>query len=382
MLAADGAELAALCLASSSASGTMTIGKKTVPTAGTDLQIGLLGDGNDYTSVSPEGAGIRAEPVVVPGGLLNLMCPSDIPVLTTLCEKAADSRLNRVVATVEPAGTPTDFSLTAGLSVGQPIITLPVKIRLDNILLGGNCYIGSDEDPILLRPRNTAQPTLELVRYAPDGTDQVDGVMSNIVLSGADQADDSFSVPKANGSDSSARSTGPSTHSSACPHPRGPTASSSIPPPPSPVVSTTPPPTRPTRDVCCPTTGTPPRADVASGHPAMFGGMAGGEQHRGDLVFRQSQHGAERRVVETGDRTSGQAQSRVHQVQVLHGHARVHVQGPVMPQRVRAERHVETCRDGHGSGRVPREPSWRYTCSSSGPGSVSVSCTSSWDTGS
>jgi len=199
VLAADGAELAALCLASSSASGTMTIGKKTVPTAGTDLQIGLLGDGNDYTSVSPEGAGIRAEPVVVPGGLLNLMCPSDIPVLTTLCEKAADSRLNRVVATVEPAGTPTDFSLTAGLSVGQPIITLPVKIRLDNILLGGNCYIGSDEDPILLRPRNTAQPTLELVRYAPDGTDQVDGVMSNIVLSGADQADDSFSVPKANG---------------------------------------------------------------------------------------------------------------------------------------------------------------------------------------
>lgn len=199
MLAADGADLAALCLASSSESGMMVIGEKTVPTAGTDLQMGLLGDGVDYTSVSPEGAGIRAEPVTVPGGLLNLMCPSDIPVLTTLCEKAVDSRLNRVVATVEPAGTPTDFSLDAGLSVGQPIVTLPVKIRLDNILLGGDCYIGSDDEPILLRPHNTAQPTLELVRYAPDGTEQVDGEMSNIVLSGADQADDSFAVPEANG---------------------------------------------------------------------------------------------------------------------------------------------------------------------------------------
>ncbi len=199
MLAADGAELAALCLASSSESGTMTIGEKTVPTAGTNLQFGLLGDGVSYASVSPEGAGIRAEPVTVPGGLLNLVCPSDIPVLTSLCEKAADSRLNRVVATVEPAGVPTDFNLTAGLGVGQPIVTLPVKIRLDNPLLGSRCYIGSEADPILLRPRNASQPALTLTRYAPDGTTQAGGPMSNIELSGADQVDDSFAVPEADG---------------------------------------------------------------------------------------------------------------------------------------------------------------------------------------
>ncbi|WP_197320967.1 hypothetical protein [Saccharomonospora sp. NB11] len=199
MLAADGADVAALCLASSSQSGTMKIGEKVVPTAGTNLQFGLLGDGTDYTSVSPEGAGIQAEPVTVPGGLLNLMCPSEIPVLTDLCEKAADSKLNRVVATVEPAGTPTDFSLTAGLGVGQPIVTLPVKIRLDNVLLGSKCYIGSNSDPILLRPRNLTQPALTIARYAPDGTDQAGGPMSNVVLSGADQGDDSFTVPKANG---------------------------------------------------------------------------------------------------------------------------------------------------------------------------------------
>ncbi|WP_024876625.1 hypothetical protein [Saccharomonospora piscinae] len=199
MLAADGDELAALCMASSSESGTMTIGEKTVPTAGTNLQLGLLGDGVDYAAVSPEGAGIQAEPVAVPGGLLNLMCPSEIPVLTSLCEKAADSTLNRVVATVEPAGTPTDFDLNAGLGVGQPIVTLPVKIRLDNPLLGGRCYIGSEADPIVLRPAHTSQPTLGLVRYGPDGTEQAGGELSNIGLSGADQVDDSFAVPEADG---------------------------------------------------------------------------------------------------------------------------------------------------------------------------------------
>lgn len=199
MLAADGVEKAALCLASSAESGTMVIGDKTVPVAGTNLQMGLLGDGVNYTSVSPEGSGIEADPVTVPGGLLNLMCPSDIPVLTALCEKAADSRLNRVVATVEPAGTPRDFSLVAGLGVGQPIVTLPVKIRLDNPLLGSSCHLGSENDPILLRPRNVSQPTLTLTRYAPDGTTQAGGPMSNIELSGADQLDDSFTVPKAHG---------------------------------------------------------------------------------------------------------------------------------------------------------------------------------------
>ncbi len=199
MLDADGDELAALCLASSSASGTMTIGEKTVPTAGTDLQFGLLGDGVDYTTVSPAGTGIEADPVTVPGGLLNLMCPSDIPVLTSLCEKAADSSLNAVTATVEPAGDPSDFNLNAGLSTGQPIVTLPIKIKLDNPLLGGNCYIGSNEDPILLQPANAEQPTLNLVRYAPDGTTDPTGVMSNIALSGADQVDDSFAVPGADG---------------------------------------------------------------------------------------------------------------------------------------------------------------------------------------
>ncbi|WP_232212923.1 hypothetical protein [Saccharomonospora saliphila] len=199
MLAADGDELAALCLASSSESGTMTIGEKTVPTAGTNLQFGLLGDGVNYTAVSPEGTGIVADPVTVPGGLLNLMCPSDIPVLTALCEKAADSSLNTVVATVEPAGEPSDFSLDAGLTTGAPIVTLPVKIKLDNPLLGGNCYLGTDENPIVLHPANAAQPTLGLTRYAPDGTTDPTGVMSNIALTGADQVDDSFSVPGADG---------------------------------------------------------------------------------------------------------------------------------------------------------------------------------------
>lgn len=199
MLAADGVDVAALCLASSATSGSMTIGETTVPTGRTDLQLGLLGDGASYSAVASEAAGIVADPVPVPGGLLRLMCPSDIPVLSRICERLADSRLNAVTATVLPAGAPSGFDLAAGLGTGRPIVTLPVKIRLQNPFLGQNCYLGSEEEPIVLRPANLTAPRATLVRFDPDGTVSPSGPMSSLELSGADQGDDMFAVPRANG---------------------------------------------------------------------------------------------------------------------------------------------------------------------------------------
>lgn len=78
-------------------------------------------------------------------------------------------------------------------------MTLPVRIRLDNPLLDLDCDLGSTDDPILLRPHNVQPPALDLVRYAPDGTVEPGGVLSTIALSGADQVDDSFAVPRAEG---------------------------------------------------------------------------------------------------------------------------------------------------------------------------------------
>jgi hypothetical protein len=199
MLAADGATVAALCLSSSAPSGTFTIGATTLTTGTTDLQLGVLNKAGVYTTVAPAAGAVVGAPVDIPGGLLGLMCPSAIPFVTGICLQLANNPLNKVTATIESAGAPTDFNLAAGTGVGTPIMTLPVKIKLDNPFLGGTCYIGSDSAPILLKPANLTKPTAKVVRFNADGTPNATGQQGYLSLGGAAQGDSTFAVPKSNG---------------------------------------------------------------------------------------------------------------------------------------------------------------------------------------
>jgi hypothetical protein len=199
MLAADGATVAALCLSSTATSGTFTIGETTLTTGATDLQAGVLNRAGVYTVVAPRDGAVVGAPVDIPGGLLGLMCPSNIPVIADICRQIVNSPLNRVTATIQSAGAPRDFNLAAGVGSGQPIITLPVKIKLSNPFLDPNCYIGSNSNPILLKPANTARPTGRVVRFNADGTPNPTGEMGYLSVSGAPQADTTFAVPGASG---------------------------------------------------------------------------------------------------------------------------------------------------------------------------------------
>src|SRR5262249_10881840 len=110
-----------------------------------------------------------------------------------------------VLATVVSAGTPTDFDLLAGISVGAPILTLPVKIHLvsqtPGVDLGPSCFIGSEADPILLHPANTdvSNAMLEFVNFDADGTLNPNGAFASLIVSGTTQGDSTFSVPAATG---------------------------------------------------------------------------------------------------------------------------------------------------------------------------------------
>lgn len=102
------------------------------------------------------------------------------------------------------AGTPTDFDLFAGLSVGVPILTLPTKIHLTNgspVDLGPNCFIGSEMDPMVLHPANTdiSNAMLAFDTFDPDGTVDPNGPLTALVVSGTIQGDDTFAVPVAQG---------------------------------------------------------------------------------------------------------------------------------------------------------------------------------------
>jgi hypothetical protein len=202
MLAATGTSSIALCVASDSPSGSITIGNVTATTGDVNLQIGLVENTSTgtFSVVAPSGGAVVAAPVQIPGGLLGLMCPSDVPAVTAVCDEITDSQLNAVTAVVESAGTPSSFSLAAGLSSGKPIVTVPVKIQLENPLLGSDCYIGSDSDPILLQPENVTTPTVQSELFDANGTpDAASGVMTAIFSTGGTQEDDTAAIPGASG---------------------------------------------------------------------------------------------------------------------------------------------------------------------------------------
>ena len=110
-----------------------------------------------------------------------------------------------VTATVESAGVPTDFDLLAGITVGMPIVTLPIKIHLVSqtagIDLGPSCFIGSEMDPIVLHPANTDRRTrcCDFVSFDPDGTINANGILSSLIVNGTTQGDSTFSVPAVSG---------------------------------------------------------------------------------------------------------------------------------------------------------------------------------------
>ncbi|MFF4242873.1 hypothetical protein ACFYY2_00160 [Streptomyces sp. NPDC001822] len=201
MLATDGDTDIPLCVTSTSPNGTIKLGNTTATTGSTNLQFGVIqhpAEGT-YTVVPPPAGSIVSGKTTIPGGLLGIMCPSNVPVISAVCGQITNATLNKVTATVESAGTPTEFSLVAGISSG-PIVKLPVKIKLENPLLGSNCYIGSSGSPVILRPGNLSAPSMAATRHNGDGSDNPDeGSLIRIGLSGAAQGDSQFAVPKASG---------------------------------------------------------------------------------------------------------------------------------------------------------------------------------------
>lgn len=123
MLAANGVKQVASCASADSPNGSSTIGSTSLTTSENNLQFGLV-EHNTKTSstfsiVAPPGGALVAAPAKVPGGLLGLMCPSNVLLVSTLCNEAESNGLNAVTATVQSAGAPSHFSIAAQFQVGS-----------------------------------------------------------------------------------------------------------------------------------------------------------------------------------------------------------------------------------------------------------------------
>ncbi|MGW4704629.1 hypothetical protein [Streptomyces sp. NPDC004285] len=200
MLATDGLDQAPQCVSSSSASGAIKLGNTTVITGRTNLQIGVIQNADGTSSVvAPPAGSLIADSATVPGGLLGLMCPSDIPFITDICRQLSDAKLNKITATMESVGTPSDFDQIAGVLTDMPIVAIPVRIHLENPFLGSNCYIGTKANPIILRPNNKTSPDFSVERYNGDGSANEEGDLSRLNILGSTQVDTTFAVPGASG---------------------------------------------------------------------------------------------------------------------------------------------------------------------------------------
>jgi hypothetical protein len=186
------------CIQSITASGSLTVGFVPVPiTQPVTVQFGTYSDldsnGNQVFHVVPpqDHKELLTEPQVIPNGFVLLVCLSGNPDVARLCQTAMTNGHTDLSVDVQSAGPITNFSPLA-----LTPFTLPVKVQLVNPMLGGNCYIGSDDDPVVLNP--TFNPPGAISFESDPNPAQFPNV-AVLSITGSTLTDDTFSVPAATG---------------------------------------------------------------------------------------------------------------------------------------------------------------------------------------
>jgi len=197
------------CIYSPTESGYITINKTEVPIVNTQvLQGGLLREEETFIKqfvAAKNGETLTKTPQKVPGGLLDLVKCNEIKgegwferELRKGCEAIFENKLTGVEAVTELAApASTIFLNTAAEAVGEgTALNLPVKVKLENPLLGSECYIGSEAEPItidLTTGATTGGPT------GKPGTQSTSEEGKILTISGVSLVSNTFSAPGASG---------------------------------------------------------------------------------------------------------------------------------------------------------------------------------------
>jgi hypothetical protein len=194
-----------LCVYVKSSGGLFTIGTKTVPVS---KPITLQGGSilNEETGAetfveADNGETLSKTPQQVPGGLLGIIAPEFLPkFLQVIINKLVTEGLDEVTATAELVGKPT-INRTNLLFQENVALSLPVRIKLSNTLLGSSCFIGSKSSPVTFQlTTGTTAP--------PKPNEPITGVVGELefkdefqlaIIKGNKLVDNAFSVPGVSG---------------------------------------------------------------------------------------------------------------------------------------------------------------------------------------
>jgi len=176
----------ASCLKFEFTGGHISLGKRDVPVTNPIVLRGGFEQNTGNWAQNSEG-GIVPVKQVVPGGLIGM---TGLSWLDSLGEKAL-----KLYAVVELAGQPG--------SLFEPPETLPVKVHLENPVLGKGCYVGSSKSPILLHltTGTTSPPSPNKPISGKEASEFTPEAERPEVLTASDgtYVDNSYSVPAASG---------------------------------------------------------------------------------------------------------------------------------------------------------------------------------------
>jgi hypothetical protein len=190
------------CVYSITNGGSVAIGDSAVPIGKPLILQGGFEEGDEEGELQFLGAeggetlSKTAQPV--PGGLAGVPAPASWPKsLQEWFENQIEGSAGQVTATIELAAPATSIELSTQNLLNQEgtALGLPVKIKLANPLLGGNCYIGSDSNPIQIDLSTGKSGATE----GSPGLVNFNKAYTRVTLNNGRLVNGTFAAPKASG---------------------------------------------------------------------------------------------------------------------------------------------------------------------------------------
>jgi len=198
-----------VCLTSTITSGEVTLGSKKVPIVNPVTLQGGAGTANaegiSKFYAATNGETLTKAPQPVPGGLSGLVNCKEISnyLLRVSCEAVFENGLTGVTSTLELARPASEiqFSEFALLFEFGTALKLPVKVHLENPLLGSNCYVGSSSSPIWfnLTTGTTSPPPPNKAISGSAGKGEFIEKSQILRFTGQQLVDNAWSAPGASG---------------------------------------------------------------------------------------------------------------------------------------------------------------------------------------
>jgi hypothetical protein len=194
------------CIFAETTAGEFTVGKKTVPINKTIvLQGGFKEKAEKLEFIGAEDGNTLSKVALnVPGGLLGIEAPKSWPKeLQELFNEFINKGFTGVTATTELAAPASSIGLSTEnlLFETGTALSLPIKIKVGNIFVGENCYIGSNAAPIVINftTGTTSPPEPNKPIKGTAGKFEHNAEFSLITLNGGRLVNNSFAAPTAEG---------------------------------------------------------------------------------------------------------------------------------------------------------------------------------------